>query len=269
MSEPLKLMTVFPHPDDETLGMGGTLSKYAAEGVEAYLTCLTRGERGWPGPKENNPGLHALGALRESELRCAAEVIGVKEVTFLDYIDGDVDQADPQEAISRIVAEIRRVRPQVLVTFGPEGAYGHPDHIATSQFAQAAVVSAADARYIDASNRSPHQVSKLYFMIETQAMVTAIGQSIAGLKITVDGVQRVHFGYPDWLVTTVIDASQYWQTAWQAVLCHHSQLPGMKGILDMSDAQRLQVWGRGIFYRSFSMVNGGRQKEADLFAGLR
>jgi LmbE family N-acetylglucosaminyl deacetylase len=269
MTEQLKLLAIFPHPDDESLGMGGTLAKYAAEGVEVYLACLTRGERGWPGPKEANPGQEALGRLREAELRCAAQTLGLKEVTFLDYLDGDVDQANPGEAIGRIVAEIRRVRPQVVVTFGPEGVYGHPDHIAASQFTHAAAVRAADSGYVDSKNQLPHQISKLYYMIDTQALVDLLAQVLDGIRFNVDGVVRSHFGYPDWLVTTRVDASQYWRTAWQAILCHQSQLPGLKGLLGMSETLRAQVWGEGNFYRAFSLVNAGRERENDLFAGLR
>jgi LmbE family N-acetylglucosaminyl deacetylase len=144
MDETLKLLAVFPHPDDETLGLGSTLARYAAEGIETYLVCATRGERGWFDSEGPDPGLEAVGRRREAELRCATEHLGIREVSFLDYIDGDVDQADPEEIIGRIVLHIRRIKPHVIVTFGPDGAYGHPDHIALSQFTHGAVVCAAN-----------------------------------------------------------------------------------------------------------------------------
>src|SRR5579871_180794 len=171
MSEPLKLMCVLAHPDDESLGMGGVLAKYAAEGVETYLITATRGERGWQDDPADNPGLAALGKLREGELRAAASVLGLKEVCLLDYIDGDLDQADPAQAIGKIVTHIRRVRPHVVLTFGPDGAYGHTDHIAISQFTTAAALRAADANYHDDAGCPPHSVSKLYYMAETQTTV--------------------------------------------------------------------------------------------------
>src|SRR6187401_166300 len=126
-------MCVLAHPDDESLGNGGTLARYAAEGVETYLATATRGERGWNGPPDAYPGPEALGRTREAELRAAAAELGLREVSFLDYIDGDLDQADPAEAVGRIGAVLRRVRPHVVITFGPDGAYGHPDHIAICQ----------------------------------------------------------------------------------------------------------------------------------------
>ena len=72
-------------------------------------------------------------------------MLGVREVSLLDYHDQDLDRADSREAVGRVAAHLRRCRPDVVVTFGPDGAYGHPDHIAISQFTTAAIVAAADA----------------------------------------------------------------------------------------------------------------------------
>ena len=119
MTNPLKLMCILAHPDDESLGTGGILAKYAAEGVETYLVTATRGERGWFGDEAEYPGLEELGRIREAELLDAAKVLGLQEVTFLDYVDGDLDQADPVEAINKIVGHLRRVRPHVVATFDP------------------------------------------------------------------------------------------------------------------------------------------------------
>src|SRR5688572_2227086 len=125
-----RLMCILAHPDDESMGMGATLARYAAEGVAVSLVTATRGQRGWHGPAADNPGLAALGRLREAELCEAAQVLGLHDVQVLDHIDGDLDQADPAVALPPIVGALRRARPQVVVTFAPDGAYGHPDHIA-------------------------------------------------------------------------------------------------------------------------------------------
>jgi LmbE family N-acetylglucosaminyl deacetylase len=145
MQETLKLLCVFAHPDDESLGPGGLLARYAAEGVETYLISATRGERGWRGDPEAHPGFAAFGKVRENELRAAADILKIHELILLDYIDGDLDQAHPAEVIAQLVSQIRRIRPQVVLTFDPYGVYGHPDHIAISQFTLAAVVAAASA----------------------------------------------------------------------------------------------------------------------------
>src|SRR5262245_10660229 len=167
MANELKLMCVLAHPDDESLGNGGILAKYAAEGVETYLVTATRGERGWFGKESEYPGLEALGKIREAELLAAAKVLGIGSVDFLDYIDGDLDQADPAEAIAKIMGHLRRIKPDVVVTFGPDGAYGHPDHIAICQFTTAAIVEAANPNSFYHRDLAPHAVSKLYYMAST------------------------------------------------------------------------------------------------------
>jgi LmbE family N-acetylglucosaminyl deacetylase len=122
----LKLLAVFAHPDDESMGLGGTLAKYAAEGVETYLVCASRGEKGWSGPEEQNPGPERLGQTRTPELEHAVKELGMRELYFLNYIDGHVDKVNHDEAIGKIVTHIRRIQPQVIVTFPPDGNYGHP-----------------------------------------------------------------------------------------------------------------------------------------------
>ena len=110
MADTLKLMAVLAHPDDESLGSGGILAKYAAEGIETSLVTATRGERGWFGDERENPGLETLGQRREAELRAAATALGIGSVNFLNYIDGELDQAHPAEVVSKIVEHLRLVK---------------------------------------------------------------------------------------------------------------------------------------------------------------
>jgi LmbE family N-acetylglucosaminyl deacetylase len=269
MAEPLKLLAVFPHPDDETLGLGGTLAKYSAEGVETYLVCATRGERGWNGPEAHHPGFSALGQIREAELRCAAKHLGLHEVSFLGYVDGEVDQAKPQEAIAHIAMHIRRIRPQVVVTFSLEGHYGHPDHIALAQFAAGAVLCAADATYRDMDNQPPFRVAKFYYMVDSKNLVDGFREAVGPFTMDIDGVARNHVGWEEWAVTTCIDAREYFDTVWQAILCHQSQLVGYGPILNLPRETLLRFWGEGTFVRAYSLVNAGRTIEHDLFEGLR
>ena len=268
MAEPLRLLAVFAHPDDESLATGSLLAQYAAEGVETYLVTATRGERGWSGPPEDNPGLEALGLLREAELRAAAEILCLREVNLLDYIDGDLDQADPVEATAQIVAHVRRIRPQVIVTFGPDGAYGHPDHIAISQLSAAACVCAADSAYRPGLGAA-HRVSKLYYLADTQELFDLYASCAGPMTMTVDGVQRIGIGWEDWMITTRIDADAYWETAWQAFLCHVTQWAGYRPLEPILPEHHAAIIGVRSFYRAFSLVNGGRALETDLFAGLR
>jgi len=267
MHDALKLLAIFPHPDDETLGLGSTFARYSSEGVETYLVCATRGERGWFESEGPDPGLEAVARIREAELRCAAEYLGLHEVCFLDYIDGDVDQAEPQEIIGKIVAQIRRIQPQVVVTFSPDGAYGHPDHIALSQFVNAALVCAADANFV--SNETPHRVSKFYYMVDSLDLVSAANEAFGGISMEVDGVTRHHVGWQDWEITTKLDNHKYLEKVREAIHCHKSQLPGYGPIAEWSAKELSHVFGTGNFYRAFSLVNGGRKLEMDLFEGLR
>jgi len=269
MVDTLKLLAIFPHPDDETLGLGSTLARYSAEGIETYLVCATRGERGWFDSEGPDPGLEGVARIREAELRCAAENLDLHDVSFLDYIDGDVDQANPEEITGRIVSHVRRIKPQVVVTFSPDGAYGHPDHIALSQFANGALVCAADRNFVDANVQAPHRVSKFYYMVDSFDIVNAANEAFGGISMEIDGVTRQHTGWQDWQITTWLDNRAYLDGVQKAMLCHKSQLPGYSPIDKWSTDELAKIFGTGHFYRAFSLVNGGRKRETDLFEGLR
>ncbi len=269
MSTPLRLLAVFAHPDDETLGTGGTLARYGAEGVETYLVTATRGERGWSGPEEESPGLEAMGQLRERELRAAAEALRLREVSFLDYVDGELDQADAPEVIGKIVSHVRRIRPQVVITFGPDGGYGHTDHIAISQLATSAVVCAADATYRDPSGGEPYRVAKLYYKVWTREEQELYARLFGQIVMTFDGVERTGVPWEPWQITTRVDARDYWRTTWEAVSCHRSQLPMYDRLRALPEETHRRLWGDQGYYRAYSAVNGGRLLETDLFAGLR
>ena len=197
-------------------------------------------------------------------------MLGLCEVSLLDYHDQDLDRADPRQAVGRIVTLLRRFRPDVVITFGPDGAYGHPDHIAISQFTTAAMVAAADAAF-DAEGAGaapPHSVSKLYYLAWPQSTWRAYQSAVRTLSATVDGVERHATPWPDWAITTVIDTSDMWPTVWRAVSCHESQLAAYEGLKDLTPEHHRTLWGTQSFYRAFSVVNGGRARETDLFEGI-
>ena len=269
-------MAVLAHPDDESLGMGGSLAKYARDGVEVFLLTATRGDAGRfrghrPGDAQH-PGRSALANIREAELRAAATVLGVREVTLLDYEDQHLDAANPSQAIARIARELRRVRPDVVLTFGADGGYGHPDHIAICQFTTAAVVAAADCAFAGADAESAskaHSVSKLYYLAWPSATWAAYESALRKLSSTVDGIERTATPWPDWAITTTIDTRDLWSTVWQAVACHESQMVTYQRLQNLSPEHHQSVWGHQSFYRVFSTVNGGRTRETDLFEGIR
>jgi LmbE family N-acetylglucosaminyl deacetylase len=270
MADALRLMCILAHPDDESLGMGGTLARYAREGVETYLITATRGERGRFGDATVRPPLQVVGETREAELRAAAGELGIRDILLLDYIDGDLDRADPREAQQKIARYLRRIKPQVVVTFGPDGAYGHPDHIAISQLAAAAIAIAGDPGCSGLSGgEAPHSVSKFYFMAWSKLKWDAYQSAFKKLVVTVDGVERQTNPWPQWAVTTILETGNVWDTVWRAVCCHKTQMAIYGKLEHLSAEHHRALWGTQEYYRVFSSVNGGRTIERDLFEGLR
>ena len=262
-----RLMAVLAHPDDESMALGGALAKYAAEGVETTVLCATRGGAGRYGSERGSLSPGELGRIRSLELQRAARVLGVRGLHFLGYRDGRLDQAEPAEAVRAIVEHIRRVRPQVVLTFGPDGLYGHPDHVAISQFTTAAVAAADDPNYTT-EGLEPHSVSKLYYPAWSAETWDAYQGALKRLVMTVDGTQRGPTPWPDWMITTVLDTSDHAHVAAEAVACHHSQVMVYEEFNALPLESRADLWRRQEFYRAMSTVNGGRARERDFFEGL-
>ena len=144
------------------------------------------------------------------------------------------------------------------------------DHIAISQFTTAAIVTAANARFMgdDGSVRGPHSVSRLYYLAWPRSTWEAYQAAVRTLSATVDGVEPHAVPWPDWAITTVIDTSGVWPTVWRAVSCHQSQLGSYERPRDLPAQHHATLWGRQSFYRVFSTVNGGRSPETDVFEGV-
>ena len=167
------ILAVLAHPDDESFGMGGTLAYYSSQGVDVHLICATRGEAGTVDPEFLEQHVD-IAALRENELRCAAKTLGLSSVSFLGYRDsgmaGSKDNLHPNSLVSvpleqvaeKIVAEIRRLRPQVVLTFDPVGGYHHPDHIAIHKATVQAFHAAGDTKQFPNAGK-PFRPEKLYY----------------------------------------------------------------------------------------------------------
>ncbi len=245
-----RLLAIFAHPDDESLGNGGMLAKCAAEGVETYLITATRGQQGWHGAPEQHPGLEALGAIREAELKAAAGVLGLRDVVLLDYVDGELDRADPQAIVDRLATDIRRLRPHVVVTFDSWGLYGHPDHIAISRFATEATMRAADKSLPGTT----HAVDALYYMAWTRETIDLYESAFGAIAMQVDGQIRRPAAWPASAVSVRIDASEHWATAWEAIQHHRSQLPAYDALLRLPETFHRQLWSQQTYVRALSNV---------------
>ena len=176
-----KLLAVLAHPDDESFGMGGTLAYYATQGVQVSLICATRGEVGEV-PPENLKAFNTIAELREHELYCAAEKLGLTDVHFLDYRDsgmpGSPDNqhpnaltAQPVELVAeKIAKQIRQIKPQVVITFDPLGGYRHPDHIAIHRATVLAFEKSSDLKF-RTENLPPYTPERLYYHVMPKASI--------------------------------------------------------------------------------------------------
>lgn len=153
------ILLSFAHPDDESFFISGTIRKYADAGARLALISATSGEQGTAG----DPPLcnrEDLARVREAELRAAAEILGIGELQLLRYPDRGLASAPPDEIRSKLVAEIRRLRPRIVITFDPNGVNGHPDHVACGRFTMDALNAAADARW-HPEHGPPHQAARV------------------------------------------------------------------------------------------------------------
>ena len=159
---PYRLLFIYAHPDDESFGVAGISRMYADRGVEIALVTATRGDAGRAG----EPPLcerAELPARREAELHEAARLLGIGHVTVLDYLDKHLADAPVDKIRRELVSAIRRHHPHVIVSFDPDGASRHPDHIAISRFASDAIAAADDPRWY-ADTGKPHRVRRLLWI---------------------------------------------------------------------------------------------------------
>ena len=162
--QPLRVLGIFAHPDDETFCIGGTLAKYITGGAEAMVVSFTRGEAG----QIRNAALatrRTLGDRRAAELEHACRTLGVQHVRCLDFGDGKLKSVPQETLVAAAVAIIREFRPHVVFTFDETGAYGHPDHIAISLATTAACRVADDPSQFPeqiAQGLLPHKPDRLY-----------------------------------------------------------------------------------------------------------
>ncbi|MEW5958311.1 MAG: PIG-L deacetylase family protein [Chloroflexota bacterium] len=271
MTDKLTLVAIFAHPDDEAFGTGGTLTKYARAGVDVHLVTATLGEAG----QVANPDLkltEPLGVVREGELRNACACYGVTP-HVLGYIDGQTTVAPQMVAVYKIVKLLRQLKPQVVISFGPEGIYGHYDHLAVHRWATAAVELAGEAERWPAAG-PPHQVAKFYHRAMLEEQVTQIERILGRNFVPIDGIPFPFLGYPAEKITTIIDVRDYARVKLEGIRCHASQLrpdnPYLRDDFNPAD----QPWfAREAFILArcqtgLELSTSPGEKEDDLFAGL-
>lgn len=142
MSAEVRLAAVLAHPDDESRIVGGTLALAASRGCAVSLYCATRGEAG-----DDRSTPEETAAVREDELCAATAILGVADVWLDAFPDGDLGAVDADTVVERVVRFLRRTRPHAVLTFGPDGRTGHPDHVAVGRLAEVAFAEAGDPRH--------------------------------------------------------------------------------------------------------------------------
>ncbi len=230
----LDLLFVLAHPDDESFGSGGLISWLREQDLRVGLVCATRGESGQiSDPSLGSPEM--LGAVRERELRTAMSIAGVEPVRLLPYRDSGMDgtpenddprslvQAPRESVLADVICQLRDLKPTNVVTFGPDGIYGHPDHIKIGDIATEAVHLAAEDAYPFLGE--PWRVSHLYHsaVAREDLIESASGPHgpIAGLPL--DLVSEM--GTPRAEITHVFDIRPYIEAKLRLMRPHATQLP--------------------------------------------
>ncbi len=284
MPERLCLLSVHAHPDDEASKGAGTVHRYHEEGVHTVLVCCTGGEAGSIlNPAMDTPEVKAnLAAVRRSELDASAAVIGFDEVVMLGYLDSGMpdspENADPanfanaplDEAVGRLVAILRRTRPQVVLTYGDDQeGYPHPDHLRVHEVTMAALDASADPdRYPELGE--PWTVAKVYWSAWSRARIMAMSAAFVanGLESPFDG-RWTDRPDQDHLLTTHIDVSGLYQVRAGALRAHATQIdPASPFWFGLPDDVAETVYPQEDFVLARSGVPT-EVPEDDLFAGLR
>jgi LmbE family N-acetylglucosaminyl deacetylase len=226
------VLAVFAHPDDESLVAGGTLARYAAEGAHTALLCATRGEWG-PISDDALADYETLGQVRERELRAACDVLGINWLRFLDLEDACVTAVigTEEEAVvlEKIVHAIRELRPQIIITFGPDGLYGHEDHIAIGRLTTQARTMAADPTVFPqhlSEGLAAHHANKLWFATFPHGLSSQILTRLteAGHTAHLWGIDRDKFGIPADEITDTVNVEPYLGQKLTALRRHQTQL---------------------------------------------
>ena len=260
-ASPRGLLSIFPHPDDESYGAAGLMALAAAAGNPVWVLCVTNGDQGG---RPGEVGVdHSLDPeIRLEELRCACREMGIAEPIFLGYRDsgmegwgapeGSLSKADSDEIVQRMIEVIRRLRPAVIVTFDPGGIYGHPDHVKCSATATEAYRRAA---------AEPGGPVALYHQVMPRSRV-------AGMRAAMEEERRrsgdttppseddlrqqeafERLARPDEEITTIVAIGEVLDRKLAALACHDSQMRGRRWDDPEVRAGLEQMFGHETFVR--------------------
>ena len=264
MTNPLTILAVFAHPDDE-IGVGSTLAYYGEAGVRIVLVCATRGEVATIfcddcATREN------LAEVRTRELACACSHLGIGELRWLDWPDGGIKDLPRVDAVGQIVRQIREVRPEVILTHPKDGLYPHPDHLAIWEIVREAFTAAADpAQYPDAG--PAWAPARLY----TRAISQSYFEAAPGLKefrVELNGELLPFYGTPDDEIDVTMHVEAYVERRMAAWGCHRSQHNPKGFSSTMPDGMRREMAANEQYVLAAASIPLPDGASDDLLAGL-
>ena len=283
-TEPLCLLSVHAHPDDESSKGAGTVAKYDNDGVRTVLVCCTGGEEGdILNPAMDKDEVKAdIGAVRRAELDAAAAIIGYREVVMLGYRDSGMADSEAnanpdcfakaplEEAVDRLAAIIRRTRPQVVVTYPDEQqGYPHPDHLRVHEITQPAIDRSADPTW-ETEAGEVWQVAKVYYSVWSKKRI-----ELTHAKYLELGLESPYS--PEWFdrpwqdhrITSSIDIEGYGEVRFDALLAHATQIdPASPFWFGLPREVASSIHPYDDYIRASSLVDAPTPED-DLFAGLR
>ena len=279
-----RLLACFAHPDDEAFPVGGALAAHAARGVEVRLITATLGEEGEI-RQQGAATRDTLASVRRVELACAVRALGLAGHEVLGYRDSGMAKspsnghpqayinAPSSEVVERLVAAIRRFRPQVVLTFEPGGLYGHPDHIAVSQHASEAFRLAADPdafpqQLVDGTR--PHSAQRLFYSARPKGFRTTWATKLrgAGIDFPMPSPEQAEQGTPEEKIHLELDVDEHLEAKMACILCHRTQVASDWPYHRVPREVSASILGLEYYIRAFPLVQPGEKAPPDFFAGL-
>jgi mycothiol S-conjugate amidase len=289
--EPLRLMAVHAHPDDESSKGAATMARYVREGAEVLVCTLTGGERGDILNKAmERPEIRAnLAAVRRAEMDAARAILGVRQ-QFLGFVDSGLPEGDPlpplpagcfaleplERAAAPLVQAVREFRPHVMVTYDENGGYPHPDHIKCHQVSVEAFEAAADPDRYEGCGEPWQPLKLYYFMTFHRARLVALHDEMVRLGLDSPYAERIEEWLeeeespsgPKYEVTTRVPCGDYFEIRNQALLAHATQVDPEGGWFAVPAEVQRAAWPTEDYHLARSLADSGKPED-DLFAGIR
>ena len=279
-----RLLACFAHPDDEAFPVGAALAAHTSRGVTVRLVTATLGEEGEI-RQEGSATRETIGSVRRSELAGSAETLGIASHDVLHYRDSGMAgtppnqhprayiNSDPGPVVERLIHEIRSFRPQVVLTFGPDGLYGHPDHIAISRHTTQAFHQAANPEICPhhlSGDLSPHQPDRLLYSVRPRGFRTSMALRLreAGIDFPLPPPERVNDGVPTEEIHLEFHAGGHLDTKLACIKCHFTQLAPDWPYETVPREVTAQNMGREYYVRAWPPLRPGEGVSPDFFAGL-